>query len=73
MEVVSNLQLSPKCILPLPFNLLAQFNNNVGRLNFVCNMLRPFLLSTSNVLILVMPSLVYLLRSNSVLYFLFTI
>jgi len=51
--------------------MLALFDKNVGHLNFVYNMLRPFLLSTSNVLILVTPSLVYLLGSNPVLYFVF--
>ena len=60
-------------MLPWPFVLLAQVDKHVGRLNFVCNMLRPFLMLTSNILILnwVMLSLAYLLGSNPVLYFVF--
>jgi len=51
-EVVCTLEASTKCRLPRPFVYLAQVDKNVGHLCFIYNMLRLFLLSISNVLIL---------------------
>jgi len=41
VEVVCTLSPSTKCSLPRPFFFFAQFDKNVGRLNFVYNLLRP--------------------------------